>query len=60
MPHRVEYIHQSKVHTGADLNDLDWVPMLQRFDTAEQANDEARWLSFDDDGCVYRVVEVAA
>jgi hypothetical protein len=60
MPYRVEYIHQTKLHTGADPNDLDWIPMVQRFETATAANDEAQWLSFDDDGCAYRVVEVAA
>jgi hypothetical protein len=58
MRYAVEYIHTSKLRTGADTDDLPWVRMVTRYDDELAAEDQLAWLALDDDGFAYRVVAV--
>lgn len=54
----VEYIETWKVSGAVDLDDLEWQRYRPAFETEERADNEALWLSIDDDGrYVYRVTE---
>jgi hypothetical protein len=55
----IEYIQPHKL-VGVDENDADWYryEMHDPFDSFEQADMEALWLSQDDSQYVYRVIEI--
>lgn len=45
------------VRSGVDPDDLEWQRYKPGFESIERANNEALWLSVDDDGrYVYRVI----
>lgn len=56
----IEFIHKSRLATGADPEDLEWTRMLTDYESEEAANDNRFWHELEDSAYEYRVREVAA
>lgn len=54
----VEFTLRSRLRAGVDENDIAWSRYRPGFESFERADNEALWLSTDDDQYAYRVIEV--